>query len=153
MIIITKELKAKLLAAQGAAEAAALVKAGGQEITPEDAAHLWEEIKKAGKQDGKELSPDELEAISGGSDRDWLSDGCAATVDPDSLCWSDDYCIFIDVTYDNPPAKVCPYCGGYQLFMDIVEFRVPGVYKEKKYWCTSCKRIEYVVDSSIPNGI
>ncbi len=153
MIIITKELKAKLLAAKSAEEAAALVKSNGQEITSEDAAHLWEEISRHRNQDGSELSTDELEAVSGGSDRDWLSDGCAATVDPDSWCWSDDYCTFIDVTYDNPPAKVCPYCGGYQLFIGRVEFREPGVYKEKKYWCTSCKRIEYVVDSSIPNGI
>ena len=153
MLNITNELKAKLLAAKSAEEVTELLKTDGQEITPEDAARLWEEISRRRNQDGSELSPDELEAVSGGSDRDWLSDGCAATVDPDSLCWSDDYCIFIDVTYDNPPAKVCPYCGGYQLFMERVEFRVPGVYKEKKYWCSSCKRIEYVVDSSIPNGI
>ena len=135
MLNITNELKAKLLAAKSAEEVTELLKTDGQEITPEDAARLWEEISRRRNQDGSELSPDELEAVSGGSDRDWLSDGCAATVDPDSLCWSDDY------------------CGGYQLFMERVEFRVPGVYKEKKYWCSSCKRIEYVVDSSIPNGI
>ena len=42
MLNITNELKAKFLAAQNAEEAAALVKSNGQEITSEDAAHLWE---------------------------------------------------------------------------------------------------------------
>jgi len=40
MIIITKELKAKLLAAKSAEEVAELVKADGREITAEDAAKL-----------------------------------------------------------------------------------------------------------------
>ena len=42
MIIITKELKAKLLAAQNAEEVAELVKAAGREITAEDAACIYE---------------------------------------------------------------------------------------------------------------
>ena len=145
MITLTDELKTKLLAAQDVNEVTALLKAEGQGISPEDAERLWEEILRKREKDGKELSLDELEAVSGG--RDYETEGCAATVEPDSWCWSDDYCTFIDVTYDNPPAKVCPYCGGYQLFMERVEFRVPGVYKEKKYWCSSCNRIEYVVEN------
>ena len=46
MIIITKELKAKLLAAKSAEEAAGLLKADGREITAEEAEKLWEEIER-----------------------------------------------------------------------------------------------------------
>ena len=41
---MTNELKAKLLAAQSAEEAATLLKADGQEITAEESALLWKEI-------------------------------------------------------------------------------------------------------------
>ena len=147
MINITNERKAKLLAAQSEEEVTELLKADGQEIPPEGAARLWEEIKKARKQNGKELSPDELEAVSGGADRDWLEVGCAATVEPGSWCGSNDWCAIIDVTYVNSPNRVCPYCGGYSIFIGRVEFRKPGVAHEKKYWCSSCNRIEYVVEN------
>ena len=86
MLNITNELKAKLLAAKSAEEAAGLLKADGREITAEDAAKLWNEITKCRDQEGKALSPNELEAVSGGVDRDWLTDGCAATVEPGSDC-------------------------------------------------------------------
>ena len=112
MITLTNELKAKLLAAKCADEAAALVKADGQEITAEDAARLWEEITKHRAQEGKELSVDELDSVSGGYDRDYLTDGCAATVEPGSWCWSDDYCYEFDVTYYNHPMGHCEKCGG-----------------------------------------
>lgn len=66
MIDITNELKAKLLAAKSAEEAAALVKSNGQEITSEDAAHLWEEIEHMREAEGRKLSKDELDAVSAG---------------------------------------------------------------------------------------
>ena len=78
MINITKELIAKLLAAQDVNEVTALLKAEGQGISPEDAERLWEEILRKREKDGKELSLDELEAVSGG--RDYETEGCAATV-------------------------------------------------------------------------
>lgn len=112
MLNITNELKAKLLSARNAEEVTELVKAEGQEITAEEALHLWEEITKGKQQDGKELSIDELEAVSGGSDRDWVLDDCAATVEPYSWCKSDDACVVWDVTYDNYPLdERCPTCG------------------------------------------
>ena len=139
MIDITNELKAKLLAAKSAEEVTELLKADGQEITPEDAAHLWEEIERKRNADGKELSPDELEAVSGGSNRDFLKDGCAATVEPGSWCWSDDSCAWVDVKYDNEPVGYCPYCGGRQVVNDgdgVVIYRL----------CTICHRTEEVDD-------
>ena len=73
MLNITKELKAKLLAAKSEEEVTELLKADGQETPPEVAARLWEEIKKGKAQDGRELSLDELDAVSGGADRNWVT--------------------------------------------------------------------------------
>ena len=105
MLNITNELKKKLLAAKSAEEAAELVKTAGQEITAEDAEKLWKEIEARRERDGRELSPDELEAVSGGdADRDWLEDGCAATVEPGSDCYfSNDFCNWVYVTYAHKP--------------------------------------------------
>ena len=43
-----------------------------------------EEPAKRRAQDGKELSLDELETVSGGEDRNWLKEGCAATAEAGS---------------------------------------------------------------------
>ena len=114
---ITKDLKAKLLAAQSEEELAALVKADGQEITAEDAARLLEEIEKQHEQEGKELSLDELGAVAGGAirNRDYLKEGCAATVEPHSRCWgTDGGCLAINIDYSNWPCNTrCPECGRY----------------------------------------
>ena len=113
MLNITNELKAKLLAVQSAEEAAALMKADGQEITAEDAAKLWEEIERKRDSDGKELSPDELDAVSGGG-RNWLFDGCAATVEEGSDCWgTDGGCFLHNISYDYFNASLkCPNYAG-----------------------------------------
>ena len=112
MLQMTNELKAKLLDAKSAGEVTALVKAAGQEITAEDAAHLWEEISRKRGQDGKELSLDELEAVSGGS-RNWAEYSCQATVEDDSWCWSNDACWYDDVVYEDfNAAEKCPAYPG-----------------------------------------
>ena len=131
MINITKNLKSRLLTAQSAEEAAELVKADGQEITPEDAVRIWEEISRKREKDGKELSLDELEAVSGG--RDYEIEGCAATVEPDSLCWSDDRCYLDDVYYEHPPCKkLCPRCGH-----GIATYQYTHLFVSH-YWCQGC---------------
>ena len=112
MVGMTNELKAKLLAAKDIGEVTALLKAEGREITQEESAKLWEEIEKRRGKDGRELSLDELESVSGGYDRDYLTDGCSATVEPGSWCWSDDLCYEVDVTYFNRPLRHCEKCGG-----------------------------------------
>ena len=121
LIDITNELKAKLLAAKSAEEVAKLVKT----ISTEDAAHLWKEITKGFEQAGRELSLDELEAVSGGEEfslihwgkifRDYAQEGCAATVEPDSHCWgTDGGCTAVDRFYSHKPIWVkCPDCGVY----------------------------------------
>ena len=122
MLSITNELKAKLLAAKSEEEAAALVKANGQEITEEESALLWKEITSKRGQDGKEFSLDELEAVSGGQEwgnlvwvRNYATEGCAATVEPGSNCWgTDGNCWLGNVYYILGPVDVkCPDCGVY----------------------------------------
>ena len=138
---MTNELKAKLLAAKSAEEVTELIKADGKEITAEDAAHLWEEISRKREQNGKELSLDELDAVSGGADRDWATDGCAATVEPNSWCGSNDRCFWTDVTYDNEPVDVyCTHCGtplytDAYFIGDIYTCKVCQIdYKRNKGW-------------------
>ena len=108
---LSEELKKELIKAQSAEQVTEIVKADGQEISTEDAEQLWQEIAKH-NQDA-ELSADELEVVSGGADRDWLTDGCAATVEVDhGFCGSNDYCNWWDVTYDHEPIAICKRCGG-----------------------------------------
>ena len=143
MIDITNELKTKLLAAKSAEEVAELVKADGQELTQEDAAHLWEEISRKREQEGRELSLDELEAVSGGKVLDGITDGCAATVEPGSWCDSNDWCWFFDVEYWNEPiSEKCPHCGIWLYQFSDVEDYV--VYREKDYY-RRCKQCGYTL--------
>ena len=108
MISMTKELKAKLFRAQSAEEIAALLAAAGEDASAAD--QIWREISS--HRADQELSLDELEAVSGGSDRDWITDGCAATVEPDSYCGSSDSCLCWDVTYEHEPmSDRCEMCG------------------------------------------
>ena len=106
---LSDELKMELIKAESVEQVAEIVKADGQEITAEDAEHLWQEIAQHNK-DGT-LSVDELEAVSGGADRDWLINGCAATVEAGSSCSSNDKCVWWDVTYEHAPSDTCS-CGG-----------------------------------------
>ena len=109
---LSEELKKELIKAHSAEQVAEIVKADGQEISTEDAEQLWQEIAKH-NQDA-ELSADELEVVSGGADRDWSTDGCAATVEGGhGFCGSNDYCLWFDVTYDHQPTPYhCSKCGG-----------------------------------------
>ena len=109
---LSEELKKELIKAQSAEQVTEIIKAGGQEISAEDAEHLYQEIVHH-NQDA-ELSADELEAVAGGFDRDWLTDGCAATVEAGhGFCGSNDYCLWFDVTYEHQPTPYhCSKCGG-----------------------------------------
>ena len=110
MEINREELKKKVMKAASAEEVMEIVRAAGDVITAEEANQFFETLKKS--RADQELSLDELEAVSGGYDRDYLTDGCSATVEPGSWCWSDDYCYEFDVTYYNHPMGHCEKCGG-----------------------------------------
>lgn len=137
MITITNELKEKILAAECAEEIAALVKADGQEITAEESDLLWKEMTGRRGQDGKELSLDELEAVSGGADRNWVTEGCAGTVEYGSWCGSNDKCMVLDVTYDFQPTEhLCPNCGKNMYKQNTISL---GKNKhEDQYRCKYC---------------
>ena len=129
MAIDRNELKKKVMEAAGAEEIMEIMKAAGEEITAEEAERFYEKVQD--KKTDRELSLDELEAVSGGSDRNWLTQGCSATVEIGSWCWSDDTCHRIDVTYDNLPSHICSICGG------IVVRNLYG-YGSWKYDCIKC---------------
>ena len=83
-----------------------------------DAERVWEEVEKHRSAKAEKLDLDELDAISGGADRDWSKDGCAATCEWSSWCGSNDNCIVFDVTYDNF-WRTCPD-GHEHVFQDDI---------------------------------
>lgn len=114
---ITNELRQKLLAAKSEKEVDELLKEVG--VDGLSAEQVWAELTKKREADGKELSLDELEVVSGGTGRDWLSDGCAATVEPGSTCFfSTDNCDnAIWYSYSHEPGDhQCLACGAYPLY-------------------------------------
>ena len=110
---LTDELKTKLLQAGSVGEMTELLEDAG--VDESMAEQLLEELTQKREGDVEELSLDELESVSGGSDRDWLVDGCAATVEPGSWCGSNDACVIWDVTYDHQPREYCT-CGGVMYY-------------------------------------
>ena len=111
MAIEREELKKKTLAAASAEEIMEIMKAAGEEITAEEAERFYEKVQD--KKTDRELSLDELEAVAGGEDRDWLRDGCAATVEAGSDCYGTDMCGLWPVTYEHRPTRhKCSVCGG-----------------------------------------
>ena len=106
---LSDEQKNRLLQARSAEEVAALLREAGVDV--QLAERLWAELTHKLEADSEELSPDELEAVSGGV-RDWATEGCAATVECGSICWSDDHCILVVEHYTNSPISItCPRCG------------------------------------------
>ena len=111
MAIDRNELKKKAMEAASAEEIMEIMKAAGEEITAEEAERFYEKVQD--KKTDRELSLDELEAVAGGEDRDWLRDGCAATVEGGSDCYGTDMCGLWPVTYEHRPTRhKCSVCGG-----------------------------------------
>ena len=111
MAIDREELKKKALEAASAEEIVALLKDAGEEVTAEEAKKLFEKVQA--QTADKELSQDELEAVSGGAMRNWVTDGCASEVTSSSWCVFNDFCWATWVTYDNRPVMTCPKCFNY----------------------------------------
>ena len=131
-----KELEQKIAAASSPQELQRILNDAGEKIGPEDAAKLFEKLQNCGT--AQELSPDELEAVSGGVDRDWLTDGCAATVEPGSDCWGTDYCVWLPVTYEHKPVdSICPVCGTY-LYLAEVNYGRTFSGETYRYRCKTC---------------
>ena len=91
------ELQESLKGAKNLDEVKAILQ-GHPELNPE---RVWQEIDSHRSNVSEKLDLNELDAVSGGADRDWQKDGCAATCEQSSWCGSNDFCQIWDVTYDN----------------------------------------------------
>ena len=88
------------------------------------------------KADSSQLSVDELEAVSGGADRNWVTEGCAATVEYGSWCGSNDRCVVRDVTYSfEPTSHLCPNCGKHMYLQNTIQH---GCEYEEQHRCKFC---------------
>ena len=112
------ELEKKIVAAGSPEEIERILNDAGEKITAEEAQQLFEKVKSRAAD--KEVSLDELDAVSGGYNRNWILEGCAATVEcrswcwvNGSWCWSNDACSSYEVVYSRGPDKdyCCPICG------------------------------------------
>ena len=132
-----RELRGKLIRAGNMEEVRAIL---GPNAKKAEIDRAWREIEAHRPADGLETADDdELEAVSGGADRDWIEDGCSATVEDGSWCGSDDYCIWVDVTYSN--YDPCPK-GGNHDWKKITkyEFNLPQYYIQ----CKKCGELEEI---------
>ena len=119
MAELSKELYNKLLLADSLDEVATLLKADGREDM--SAQEVWEQVQQRRAQDGVELSLDELEDVAGG--RDWMAQGCAATVERGSDCWGTDSCALVNVVYEPAaPNSFCPKCGRQAVWKNYTVF-------------------------------
>ena len=91
------ELKGKLNEANSLGEVKDILK----DYPELDADRVYEEISRHRSVNSKKLDLDELDAVSGGADRSWTKDGCAATCEYNSWCGSNDFCYVFSVTYDD----------------------------------------------------
>lgn len=123
--MMTEEFKSKLLLAQSAEEVAGLLKNVGMDESK--VGQIWNEISSHRAE--KELSLDELEAVSGG-DRNAATEGCAATVEAGSQCVFTDLCALVFSLYDVYPIEgTCAQCGGAPVYADEVR---------RNYFCSRC---------------
>ena len=111
-----KELQTKLNGAKSLDEVKDILTAAGDEGAEylEDANRIWEEIEHHRNEGDKELDLDELDAVSGGAIRNWLTEGCAATCEPGSTCWTNDKCSIVQVKYDYFQEDYCTDGGMHE---------------------------------------
>ena len=90
-----RDLMEKLLQAKSLEEVKEILK-----DKPDDVVNrVYQEIQDHRSDKAEKLDLDELDAVSGGCDRNWVTDGCAATCEEGSWCSSNDYCRAFEVTY------------------------------------------------------
>ena len=91
------ELRAKLAEARSLDETKEIL--NGHEGL--DAERVYQEIQRHRSMQSERLDLNELDAVNGGAARDWPTEGCAATCEESSWCWSNDACSIFDVVYDR----------------------------------------------------
>lgn len=150
MAIDREELEKKAIEAASAEEVMEIVRAAGEEITAEEAASFFKAVQE--RKADKELALDELESVSGG--RDWVTEGCAATVEWDSDCWGvDGGCLAIHYTYSREPTTDdrCPKCGA-RVYLEGEYGVSTGFlqgYNWKEFICRNCGPYKVKDDGTI----
>lgn len=135
---INEELRKEMLNAKSAEQVKKILTANGYALSEKETERIFEEVAH---RKNEELSPDELEAVSGGADRDWLTEGCAATVEPGSWCWSNDLCKFFDVVYEHAPYDYpCDLCGGEMYLVNTYNYG----------WNYRCRKCGHELSVDIP---
>ena len=141
-----KEFESKLLKANSVEDVMAIMKEAGVETSAEEVQKTFEKVKERNEADGKELSLDELDAVAGGvTHRNWIEEGCAATVEPGSDCWgTDGGCTFVNINYGvaEPVDHACPFCGAPYTVQRSYSTNAGGG-KGYYYKCRVCGKSSY----------
>lgn len=137
---LLKELKDKLMLAESAEEIKKMIAKAGSEITAEDAEIVYDKISRQKAASGMDIDDDEMDAVAGGGTfsnehKDWSKDGCAATCEPGSRCWSNDQCTWGEYSYSNF-WSACP--DGSPHNMVFVEDDFMSTTPIKRYKCSKC---------------
>ena len=133
------ELFSKLKEARSQEDIAALLGAAGKDAA--QAEEIWNEVQA--RSEMIQLDIDELESVTGGVHRDWLTEGCAATVEPGSHCGSNDSCWWFSVVYDHEPiADKCKVCGG-TLYYYGTDYATNPSDDVSCFKCVSCGNLEF----------
>ncbi|MDO5326262.1 MAG: hypothetical protein Q4G00_05995 [Clostridia bacterium] len=106
---ISQELRGRVIHARNIEEVRDIL---GLETTEGKAEQVWQEIMRHRPLEGmEEVDDDELDAVAGGTYRDYGEEGCSATVEDDSWCGTDDACVMFEVNYDH--YDPCPKGGNH----------------------------------------
>jgi len=92
-----RELFELVMDAKSADEVKKILDKQGDKYANVDPKILFDEVQGRLLKNEK-LDLEELEAVSAGN-RDWWTEGCAATCEEGSWCWSNDKCFSFDVQY------------------------------------------------------
>ena len=133
-----QELLSRLIRARDKEEVRAIL---GPETAQEEIDRAWQEIeahRPAGSLDG--VDDDELDAVSGGADRDWDKDGCSASVEKGSWCMSDDQCAWLDVTYSNFDLCLEGKKHDWRYISTEKELYFTGTAKYRRFVCRKCRK-------------
>ena len=134
MVLSDEALKARL-ADKAPAQAAEVAAELGYEVTEEELIEAKKELCRQNSPEVVELDLEDMDKAAGGS-RDWAAQGCAATVEAGSTCWSNDYCVLLDVTYTHAPLNIkCPSCGNTMYHDRTTTYYGDSV---KYYKCPKC---------------
>ena len=107
-----QEIENSLLKALSIKDVSKVFKDHNISLTEKAIMEIFVKIRLLRKDDGDTLSEDELMSVNAG--RDYVTEGCAATVEPGSDCWgTDGGCYAINLDYEWMPNEKCPRCGSW----------------------------------------